>query len=162
MVWKLKNIESKTVQMISEVIGKGLDELIWAARLNTVTQIIPLYKHVEPKIASQYAQTLMLNSCKIQSPHWVFHSTQADILIFWFFPVFSCPVWVSLCSLMTPTPVLDWQEWNLMWSSAIVVHSLQDLLWCEYGDAFLLTRDENWLVIILLHHQSGHFHLILT
>lgn len=35
--------------------------------------------------------------------------------------------------------VLVWQEWTLMWASAVVVHSLEGLMRYAFGDAFLLT-----------------------
>ncbi len=41
------------------------------------------------------------------------------------FPIFYCPILVSLCELYPPFPVLSWQERHMMWSSAAVAHLLQ-------------------------------------
>ncbi len=41
------------------------------------------------------------------------------------FPIFCCPILVSLCELYPPFPVLSWQERHPVWSSAAVAHLVQ-------------------------------------
>lgn len=42
-----------------------------------------------------------------------------------FFPIVYCPVLVSPCELYPLLPVLSWQEWHPVWSSATLPHLLQ-------------------------------------
>ena len=56
-----------------------------------------------------------------------------DILL-----VFDHPVLVSLCPLKPQISVLGWQEWNLMWSLAVVVKRCQGSMCWSFWDAFLL------------------------
>ncbi len=46
------------------------------------------------------------------------------------FPIFYCPILVSLCELYPPFPVLSWQECYPVWSSAAVAHLLQGSTCC--------------------------------
>lgn len=70
-----------------------------------------------------------------------------------FFPVFNCPVWVTLCPLLPHIPVHDWQEQNSMWSPAVVAHLPQGSTWRAFWDAFLLTTiaSSNYLI----YHNSN-------
>ncbi len=43
------------------------------------------------------------------------------------FPIFYCPILVSLCELLPPFLVLRWQKWHPVWSSAAVAHLLYGL-----------------------------------
>ncbi len=52
------------------------------------------------------------------------------------FPIFYCPILVSLCELY---PVLSWQERHPVWSSAAVVHLLQSSMCCVFRDGILHT-----------------------
>ncbi len=65
------------------------------------------------------------------------------------FPIFYCPVLVSLCELYPPFPVLSWQERHPVWSSAAVAHLLQGSMCCVFRDSILHT-----LVV-----TSGYFFL---
>ncbi len=55
------------------------------------------------------------------------------------FPVFYCPVLVSLCELYPLFPVLIWQERHPVWSSAAGVHLLQGSMCCVFRDGILHT-----------------------
>ncbi len=55
------------------------------------------------------------------------------------FPIFYCPVLVSLCELYPPFPVLSWQERHPVWSSAAGAHLLQDSMCCALRDGILHT-----------------------
>ncbi len=55
------------------------------------------------------------------------------------FPIFYCPILVSLCELYPPFPVLIWQERHPVWSSAAVVHLLQGSTCCVFRDGILYT-----------------------
>ncbi len=53
------------------------------------------------------------------------------------FPIFYCPILVSQCKLQPLFPVLRWQEWHPVWSSAAVAHLLQGLKCCAFRDGIL-------------------------
>ncbi len=53
------------------------------------------------------------------------------------FPIFYCPILVSLCELKFP--VLSWQERHPEWSSAAGAHLLQGLTCCAFRDGILHT-----------------------
>ncbi len=55
------------------------------------------------------------------------------------FPIFCCPILVSLCELYPPFPVLSWPERHPVWSSAAVVHLLQGSTCCVFRDGILHT-----------------------
>ncbi len=55
------------------------------------------------------------------------------------FPIFYCPILVSLCELYSPFPVLSWQERHPVWSSAAVAHLLQGSTCCVFRDGILHT-----------------------
>ena len=55
------------------------------------------------------------------------------------FPIFNCPVLVSLCPLQPQLSVLGLQKWNPMWSSVVVAYLPQGPICCVFRDAFLLT-----------------------
>ncbi len=55
------------------------------------------------------------------------------------FPIFYCPILVSLCELQTTFPVLIWQERHPVWSSAAVTHLLQGSTCCAFRDGILHT-----------------------
>ena len=76
------------------------------------------------------------------------------------FPVFSCPVLVSLCPLQ-PQLSVGWPKWIPTWSSAVVAHPTLGLTLCAVWYAFLLTaivksgyRSYRSLSVISKH--SGH------
>ncbi len=73
---------------------------------------------------------------------WLFH----DILIYWdapvyinIFPIFYDPIWLSLCELYPPFPVLRWQERHPVWSSAAGAHLFQGSTCCAFRDCILHT-----------------------
>ncbi len=69
------------------------------------------------------------------------------------FPIFYCPVLVSLCELYPPFPVLSWQERHPVWSSAVVVHLLQGSTCCVFRDGILYTLVERvviWVTVVFL------------
>ncbi len=53
------------------------------------------------------------------------------------FPIFYCPILLSLCELYPPCPVLIWQEQHPVWSSAAGAHLLQGLTCCVFRDGIL-------------------------
>ncbi len=55
------------------------------------------------------------------------------------FPIFYCPILLSLCELYPPFPVLSWQERHPVWSSAAVAHLLQGSTCCVFRDGILHT-----------------------
>ncbi len=57
----------------------------------------------------------------------------------WDFQIFCCPVLVSPWELHPQFPVLSWQEWHQMCSSAAVAHLLQGSTCCTFRDALLHT-----------------------
>ncbi len=87
------------------------------------------------------------------------------------FPIFYCPILVSLCELQTTFPVLIWQERHPVWSSAAVTHLLQGSTCCAFRDGILhtsvVTEVVIWVTVaflssltslpFLLWHQQGIF-----
>ncbi len=55
------------------------------------------------------------------------------------FPIFYCPILVSLCELYPPFPVLSLQERYPVSSSAAVAHLLQGSTYCAFRDGILHT-----------------------
>ncbi len=55
------------------------------------------------------------------------------------FPIFYCPILLSLCKLYPPFPVFSWQERHPVWSSAAVAHLLQGSTCCTFRDGILHT-----------------------
>ncbi len=55
------------------------------------------------------------------------------------FPIFYCPILVSLCEWYPPFPVLSWQERHPVWSCAAGVHLLQGSTCCVFRDGILHT-----------------------
>ncbi len=55
------------------------------------------------------------------------------------FPIFYCPILLSLCELYPLFPVLSWQEQHPVWSSAAVAHLLQGSTCCAFRDGILHT-----------------------
>ncbi len=55
------------------------------------------------------------------------------------FPIFCCPILVSLCEMWPPFPVLSWQERHPVWFSAAVAHLLQGSTCCAFRDGILHT-----------------------
>ncbi len=53
------------------------------------------------------------------------------------FPVFYCPILVTLCELYPPCAVLIWPERHPVWSSAAGAHLLQDSTCCVFRDDIL-------------------------
>lgn len=64
------------------------------------------------------------------------------------FPVFYCSVLMRPCELYTPFPVLCWQEWHLLLSSAAVLPPLQVSTVQRCSPAYL--GSNNWLSELLL------------
>lgn len=70
--------------------------------------------------------------------------------------LFNCPFWLSPFPGEPQKLVLSWPEWNLMWSSPVVTHPLQDFVCCSCWDAFLPTTltksvylNYYWLIYLL-------------
>ncbi len=83
------------------------------------------------------------------------------------FPIFYCPILVSLCELYPPFPVLNWQERHPVWSSAAVAHLLQGSMCCAFGDGILLTLVVtsgylSYLCLPIISNQSAHSPLTST
>ncbi len=77
------------------------------------------------------------------------------------FPIFYCPILVSLCELYTQFPVLSWPEWHPVWPSAAVAHLLQGLTCCAFRDGILhilvVTSDYlSYCCLSLISNQSAH------
>ncbi len=53
------------------------------------------------------------------------------------FPIFYCPILVSLCELYPPFLVLIWQERHPVWSFAAGAHLLQGSMCCVFRDGIL-------------------------
>ncbi len=76
------------------------------------------------------------------------------------FPIFYCPIWVSLSELLPPFPVLSWPQRHLVWSSA-VAHLLQDSTCCAFRDGILhslvVTSDYlSYCCLSIISNQSAH------
>ncbi len=81
------------------------------------------------------------------------------------FPIFYCPILVSLCELLPPFPVLSWQERHSVWSSAAVAHLLQGSMCCAFRDGILLTLVVtsgylSYCCFSIISNQSAHSLLI--
>ncbi len=78
------------------------------------------------------------------------------------FPIFYCPVLVSLCELYPPCAVLIWQERHPVWSSAAGVHLLQGSTCCAFRDAILhtLVVQCDWLISNLCYQAIEQVYLI--
>ncbi len=77
------------------------------------------------------------------------------------FPIFYCPILVSLCELYPPCPVLIWQERHPVWFSAAVAHLLQGSTCCAFRDGILHTL-VGYLIyccLSIISNQSAHFPL---
>ncbi len=77
------------------------------------------------------------------------------------FPIFYCPVLVSLCELYPLFPVLIWQERHPVWSSAAVDHLLQGSMCCAFRDGILhnlvVTSDYlSYCFLSIISNQSAH------
>ncbi len=77
------------------------------------------------------------------------------------FPIFYCPILVSLCELQPPFPVLSWQERHQVWSSAAVAHLLQGSTCCAFRDSILhtlvVTSDYlSYCCLSIISNQSAH------
>ncbi len=77
------------------------------------------------------------------------------------FPIFYCPILLSLCELYPLFPVLSWQEQHLMWSSAAVAHLLQGSTCCAFRDGILhnLVVRSGYLCyccLSIIFNQSAH------
>ncbi len=77
------------------------------------------------------------------------------------FPIFYCPILVSLCELYPPFPVLNWQERHPVWSSAAVAHLLQGSTCCAFRDAILNTLVVtsgylSYCCLSIISNQSAH------
>ncbi len=76
------------------------------------------------------------------------------------FPIFYCPIWVSLCELLPQFPILSWPQRHLVWSSA-VAHLLQDSTCCAFRDGILhslvVTSDYlSYCCLSIISNQSAH------
>ncbi len=77
------------------------------------------------------------------------------------FPIFYCPILVSLCELYPPYPVLSWQEQHQVWSSAAVAHLLQGSMCCAFRDGILHTLVVtsvylSYCCLSIISNQSAH------
>ncbi len=77
------------------------------------------------------------------------------------FPIFYCPILVSLCEFYPPFPVLSWQERHPVWSSAAVVHLLQGSTCCVFRDGILHTLVVtsgylSYCCLSIISNQSAH------
>ncbi len=77
------------------------------------------------------------------------------------FTIFYCPILVSLCELLTPFPVLSWQERHPVWSSAAVAHLLQGSTCCVFRDGILYTLVVtsgylSYCCLSIIFNQSAH------
>ncbi len=77
------------------------------------------------------------------------------------FPIFYCPVLLSLCELYPPCPVLSWHEQHPVWSSAAVVHLLQGSMCWAFRDGILhtlvVTSDYlSYCFLSIISNQSAH------
>ncbi len=80
------------------------------------------------------------------------------------FPIFYCPILVSLCELYPPCPVLIWQERHPVWSSAAGAHLLQGSTCCVFRDDILHTLVVtsgylSYCCLSIISNQSVHSHL---
>ncbi len=81
------------------------------------------------------------------------------------FPIFYCPILESLCKLYPPFPVLSWQEWHPVWSSAAEAHLLQGSTCCVFRDVIrhILVVTSGYLsycCLSIISKQSAHSPLI--
>ncbi len=77
------------------------------------------------------------------------------------FPIFYCPILVSLCEYKPLFPVLSWQERHPGWSSAAVAHLLQGSKCCAFRDGILhtLVVTSGYLsdcCLFIISNQSAH------
>ncbi len=77
------------------------------------------------------------------------------------FPIFYCPILVSLCELYPPFPVLSWQEMHPVWSSAAEAHLLQGSKCCVFRDGILHTLVVtsgylSYCCLSIISNQSAH------
>ncbi len=80
------------------------------------------------------------------------------------FPIFYCPILVSMCELYPPFPVLSWQERHPVWSSAAVNHLLQGLMCLAFRDGILHSLAVtggylSYCCFSIISNQSIHSHL---
>ncbi len=76
------------------------------------------------------------------------------------FPIFYCPILVSLCEYKPLFPVLSWQERHPVWSSAAVAHLFRvrsvvrsEMVFCTPGCNEWLFE---WLLPFIISNQSAH------
>lgn len=55
------------------------------------------------------------------------------------FLIFCCQILMNLCELRLQFPVLIWQEWHMVWSSALVTHLFQGSTRFSFRDTLLQT-----------------------
>ncbi len=77
------------------------------------------------------------------------------------FPIFYCPILVSLWELYPQFPVLSWQERHPVWSSAAVAHLLQGSMCCAFRDGILHTLVVtsgylSYCCLSIISNQSAH------
>ncbi len=72
-----------------------------------------------------------------------------------------CPIFVSLCELYPPCPVLNWQERHPVGSSAAVAHLLQGSMCCVFRDGILhisvvTSGYLSYCCLSIISNQSAH------
>ncbi len=77
------------------------------------------------------------------------------------FPIFYCPILVSLSELCPPFPVLRWQERHPLWSFTAVAHLLQGLMCFVFRDGILHTLVVtsgylSYCFLSIISNQSDH------
>ncbi len=83
------------------------------------------------------------------------------------FPIFYCPILVSLCELQPPFPVLSWQERHTVWSSAAVAQGSSsgfDVLCVQRCilHTLVVTRGYLSYCFLSISNQSANFPLTST
>ena len=68
---------------------------------------------------------------------WPYNQCASAEIERYVFPVFKCPLLVSLCPLQPQLSVLGWQKWSSTWSSAVVAPPPQ-------GSAGCFSAHHNW------------------
>ncbi len=77
------------------------------------------------------------------------------------FPIFYCPVLLSLCELYPPCAVLIWPERHPVWSSAAGAHLLQGSTCCVFRDGILqilvvMSGYLSYCYLSIISNQSVH------